>query len=121
MPTLPGVEVLGLVPGTESGRLTLLVRNAPEFADQDVFFDYDPATKALKPIIAAPAGAQVFAWDNAGRLWAAEGTQLFRHCPACGGGWRRMIDVRRFGLGAIVDFALAPDGGALAVLVGPPT
>lgn len=119
-PAIADGELLAARPFPGNARWTLLIRNPAEYPGETWLYDFDPAKGERRPIIAAAGESRVFAWDGAGRVWMADGTNLVRHCPDCGGGWRRMIDLRRFALGPIEALAIAPGGSALAVVVRAP-
>jgi hypothetical protein len=113
-------ELLAAQPIPGSAEWTLLIKNPAEHPGESWLYRFDPAKGTRQPIIAVQGDSRLFAWDGAGRIWLADGTQLARHCPACGGGWRRMVDLRRYGLGPIEALAIAPTGSAIAVVVRAP-
>lgn len=113
-------ELLAAQPIPGSVEWTLLIKNPAEHPGESWLYRFDPARGERQPLIAVQGESRLFAWDGAGRIWLAEGTQLARHCPACGGGWRRMVDLRRYGLGPIEALAIAPNGSAIAVAVRAP-
>ena len=75
---------------------------------------FDPATGAIEKLIATRPEREDLAWDPQGRAWMADGGRLYRYCPACGGGWRRMVDFGKDGIHEITRLAFSPDGNQLA-------
>ena len=54
-------------------------------------------------------------WTPDGLLLTAHGTEVFQ-LDAATGGWRPVVDVSRYGLGAVTRLAVSPDGRTLAVV-----
>lgn len=102
------------IPG--DGGFSYVAKRRPESPESWWVMRLDPKTLESTPIIATPKDREDVAWDPEGRLWVADGTRLLRHCPACGGGWRTMVDLAKFDLGIVSRLAFAPNGRSLAVV-----
>ncbi len=85
--------------------------------DGNQLSSFDPATGQVEVLIGTRPEREDHAWDREGRAWMSDGSRLYRYCPACGGGWRRMVDFGNQGLGAITRLAFSPDGRQLALVV----
>ncbi|MBZ0112305.1 MAG: hypothetical protein K8J08_07595 [Thermoanaerobaculia bacterium] len=75
---------------------------------------FDAKTGEIATLIGTRPEREDLAWDSEGRLWMADGSRLYRYCPACGGGWRLMVDLGRDGIGNVSRLAFSPDGQRLA-------
>ena len=59
---------------------------------------FDPESGQIAEMIATLEGREDLAWDPTGKAWMADGGRLYRYCPNCGGGWRRIVDFGRSGI-----------------------
>ena len=76
----------------------------------------DVADDRLEPLIETFPGREDLTWDPAGRAWTADGSKLYRWCPACGADWKLVADLGDAGLNDITRLAVSPDGKWLAVV-----
>jgi hypothetical protein len=82
---------------------------------------FDVGSGEVKTLIGTRPEREDLAWDPEGRLWMADGSRLYRYCPACGGGWRLMVDLGRDGVGEVSRLAFSPDGRRLAFVATRPS
>lgn len=76
----------------------------------------DASSGEITPLIATLPGREDLCWDAEGRAWMADGSVLYRWCPACGKAWKKVADLAPHGLGEITRLAVSPDGESLALV-----
>lgn len=76
----------------------------------------DGQVRTLAPMLAED---EYHAWTPDGDLLTAHGTEVFQLNSGTND-WRPVVDVSRYGLGAVTRLAVSPDGGTLAVVVDRP-
>lgn len=103
---------LHLIPG--GNELSFITKSVPERTGEWWVQAFDPSSGVVRSVVATPKEREDLTWDAAGRIWMADGSGLYRHCPTCGGGWRKMADLGRSGIGTISRLTFSPDGATLA-------
>ena len=73
----------------------------------------DGRVRSLAPLLGPD---EYHAWTPSGELLTAHGTQVLQLDRATGD-WRPVVELDRYGLGAVTRLAVSPDGGLLAVVV----
>ncbi len=76
----------------------------------------DGRVRTLAPMLGED---EYHAWTPDGALLTAHGTEVFQLNPGTND-WRPVVDVSRYGLGAVTRLAVSPGGGTLAVVVDRP-
>jgi hypothetical protein len=74
----------------------------------------------IEPLVKLFEGREDVTWSPDGRLWTADGSQVYRFCPACGEGWEPVADLGEQGVGEITRMAFSPDGKRLAFVASRP-
>ena len=76
----------------------------------------DLKSDETEPLIKALDGREDFTWGPDGKLWAADGSKIFRACPTCGEGWQPVVDLADRGIAGITRMAVHPGGRALVIV-----
>lgn len=97
------------VPGREAVTFTQNLDGEWVIRELDV---NDARIRTLAPLLGPD---DYHAWTHDGHLLTAHQTLVFQLSPAAT--WRPIVDVARYGLGAVTRLAVSPDGGTLAVVV----
>ena len=85
--------------------------------DSNVISEVDTRTNAVRPLFAAPAGADYHLWTKDGALIAAAGTRLLIRV---GDRWDVLADFAELGIRGISRLALSPRGDRLAFVAEDP-
>ena len=72
----------------------------------------------ITPLIQTFKDREDFTWSPDRKLWMADGSKIFRWCPACGEGWWPVADLSDQGIENITRMAVSPDGHTLAFVAG---
>lgn len=75
---------------------------------------YHPVTGAIRPITNIDKASEDYTWDQQGRIWMGNGSELWRWDSE--NQWQPIADLASFGVGTIGRLAISPDGRHLAVV-----
>lgn len=85
--------------------------------DSNVISEVDTRTNAVRPLFAAPVGADYHVWTSDGTLLTAAGTRLY---VRVGDRWDVLADYAELGIRGISRLALSPRGDRLAFVAEDP-
>lgn len=83
--------------------------------------EYDPRTKAVRPLVRTLDGSEDGAWTPDGRLLMGQGSKLFAWQPGSDTGWEEVANFAAAGLQSITRLAVSPRGDGLAIVAVPKT
>lgn len=81
--------------------------------------EVNPQTKAVTPLVRAPAGADFFTWTPDGIALAGRGTQLYQWNPRRSLTWEEIADFSAAGLTNVTRLAVSPKADRLAIVAVP--
>ncbi len=78
--------------------------------------EFDPITRAIRPIIQSKDGKKDYCWMMDGSLLMGSGDKLFRFDEKSGKGWVTLVDMKQYGIKDISRMAVSFDSKHLAVV-----
>ncbi|NNE98141.1 MAG: hypothetical protein HKN25_03885 [Pyrinomonadaceae bacterium] len=100
-----------LIPGTD--KFSFMQRHP----DDSLWIkEFDPATRAVRPIVPAKDGEKDYAWMPDGSLLIGSGSKLFSFNGKTDKSWKEAADLKVSGIKDITRMAVSPDGKNLALV-----
>jgi len=106
MPSTPHV-----IPGTDKFSFVHRQTNS-----QDVIKEFDPSTKAIRPLTPLVGSNANYTWTEDGSILLIEGDVLYRKLAPLSGSWVAVSDLSEFGVRGANRVAISPNGKKLAVV-----